>query len=194
MDIRDWPIDKIMQLPADAFGQRIVYLFSDQVVGAATKFLLSRLSLPDRAVLWGIDFAAYGSTNPGLTGIMGYTLSFAQRDITGVAEFISLPELVPGSQEIVSFVPTVRGPLAFRDLKMFIEPQGAKLALRAINVGAETARFTVSVVISSIPNEIPDFYGNPRSDQLDEMIRLMRIGANMPVENSDVAASSGGIT
>ena len=179
MDISNWSMERIMQLPADCFGRRWPIIFCDQVVASATKYESSKLALPDRCVIWGIDFATYTAAVSGLTGNMAYAFKLGSEVVTTDAQFIALMDVFPGSPEIVDGVEILRGPNVLSDLKLCIPAQGKRLVLRAKNFFSSTLRYTITVVISSVPTEIPDLYAGFPEEKFDEMIRLLRIGVKI---------------
>lgn len=54
IDIRNWPIDQIMQLPDEAFGQKWQIITNEQVAGGATDVWMASEKVPDTIVLWEI--------------------------------------------------------------------------------------------------------------------------------------------
>ncbi len=54
MDIRNWPLSQIMQLPDAAFGRRWPVGLAYAFAGAGAEFDISEAALPERFVIWEV--------------------------------------------------------------------------------------------------------------------------------------------
>ncbi|GAH58066.1 unnamed protein product, partial [marine sediment metagenome] len=59
MDIRNWPMDRIMQLPDECFGRRFLVSCSLAYADAGSTFDISEIALPEACVLWSLNVAWY---------------------------------------------------------------------------------------------------------------------------------------
>ncbi len=76
MDIRNWPLDRIMQLPDHCFGRRWPITLLTPVVQTVTYYDISEMALPEKCVIWELVFYGYGVLGGELTG-----WSFALGDV-----------------------------------------------------------------------------------------------------------------
>lgn len=155
IDIRAWPVDRIMCLPDHVFGQRWVVNSSQVIAGNTTNRWLVQRSLPNRFVLWSLRFG-------GLTEFPLYlAFKFAMGDQTPADEaaFDGNPRLFPGKLDTAGEEGDlyVSG-IDVREMNMrrMIQGDGLRFVCSCFNPSAAgTARITVSFEISSVPSTIP---------------------------------------
>ncbi len=179
MDISKWPMERIMQLPVEAFGTRFAITFSKSIVGAEISHFFSELTLPNRCILHELSVgSATTSLNVAATSLeVGFALG--QKAVTTAEQFNALEQLIPGFDELALTIKIVRPPMYLTRLKMPINAQGRHLVCRIRNGTIFTTQAIVGLVFSAVPREIPDWMVSSESDQLDEMIRLLRIGVKI---------------
>lgn len=187
MDIRNWPMDRIMQLPDEAFGRRFSIVISGQVANFTIEYFLSDISLPDRCVLFESFLDSTIFATGFSSGVMQATISLSHNLVDNDPDFLLLENLLTGVNEIVTLFRIVRPPCHMGRLKLPVLAQGRKVAVRVINPSVAQIEFTLCLVFASIPREIPDWMVGSESKQLEEIIRLLRVGAKLPVENPDVS-------
>ncbi len=154
MDIRNWPMDMIMQLPDSAFGRRWPIGLGFTMTGDGAVFDISDISLPDRMIIWGLSFAQHG----GSTATNHLSLALGDVLPTSDAEF-NLLELLFSSVkasdgEIGQFeavtvnnnvVPLIRQP---------VNTNARRLVGRSIRHVGASLGIAVVLIVSSIPNEV----------------------------------------
>lgn len=156
MDIRNWPIDQIMQLPDFCFGRRWAVGLGFTLAGAGAVYDISKLDLPDRIVIWGVAVVSEGS--PTATNHLGLALG----DIvsTSDAEFNALEQLFRGIQaadnETGQFESVTVNADALPRIREPVITNGRKLIGRVIRHTGASVGCTVNLIISSIPTEVPD--------------------------------------
>ena len=180
MDISKWPIEKVMQLPDSAFGTRFVLSFSQTVPGFIFKWGLSELSFPDRAVIYSLAIIVQSPVDRDV----GVRISLGLELPRTIEQFDTLPSLLPnfgivsGGRLTIPFITAANYRLDF--LRQPVLAQGKKLAVELSSPSSGTSLVSVFVVVAAIPDEVPDFYAGPPTEQLDEMVRLLRIGVKFP--------------
>ncbi len=179
MDISNWPIEKIMQLPDECFGSRWPVLFSNPVGVRAVEYFLSELSLPDRCVLWGLQYMTFPDNTDLYSAIGLYAFRLGTQVVTTDSEFNALENLLPDVGELFGGVRIFRDMLGFPSLRLPVNAQGRKVVLRIENRLLQTLNFSCALVFSGIPREIPDCYAGFPEEKFDEMIRLLRIGVKI---------------
>ncbi len=156
MDIRNWPLDRIIQLPDCCFGSRYVVSCTVSQSGSGTAWDVSELHLPERAMLWRVY--AYGAR----AFAAGDTFRIATGDglPTSVAEMSGLTPLLPGfglqgpsPRNITIWSKEVYFDIALRNP---IVSKGRKLVLEVVTATAGVFYFTFAIVISNFPSEVPD--------------------------------------
>ena len=179
MDISNWPMSKIMQLPADAFGRRELVQMAVVLTSAAPKFVMSLTGLPDKMVIWEVIIAA------GADAIVTIRVRLALgiRLPASTGEFEAMEKLfsnvlaldgVPGGFE----APGGSG-LLITKVRFPVVVSGRRLIARVQrNQGLATSG-VVLIAYSAIPTEIPDYYAGFPEEKFDEMIRLLRIGVKI---------------
>lgn len=156
MDIRDWPLDQVMQLPDCCFGRRWpIHLFSEEAINPAM-FRISHMALPEQCVIW--EVTAWGVS--GFTAAIAVGLALGDFLPTTEAEWQRLELVFSGFEDhghISGELPVfANGQVAFRQLKMHIRPAGRRLVGRfAVYVGVPDFA-GIGVTVSSIPHEVPD--------------------------------------
>jgi len=156
MDVRNWPLDKIMQLPDHCFGRRWPLITTNLVVPETTVQWLLSQALPDRCVLWGIHWWA------GENGLYTNWLKFALGDHAPAndAAFDGFERLFPGDLDNTfeegAILWTIHSSLGF-DCRLPILAMGRRFAVQIANAHT-TAGNTITIVflVSSIPTEVPD--------------------------------------
>lgn len=176
MDIRDWPMDRIMQLPDNVFGRRWPVLMQANLTDGNPVFDLAEIGLPNRFVIW--ELMGFNQGSFGVT--VEIALALGSQLPASDAEFLVLEKVFP------SFIDTtgIRGSIenmtttgmSLTQLRQGVDAGGRALIGRFKRKAALSLSAWCSVVISSIPNEVPDIYGSRASEQLDELIRLAKRG------------------
>lgn len=157
MDIRNWPLDKIMQLPDNAFGRKFMVAVEAQVPAGGTAFDIAEIAMPEQFVLW--ELSIYVVRISTFTEYV--RIGLAQRLPASLAEFMLLDPLLhglgiqgpPPRQIMLQGFQTIQT----ITVRMPFEAQSRKLALMCF--AAETNHIWVRVVavVSSIPKEVPDW-------------------------------------
>lgn len=156
MDIRDWPLGKIMQLPDCAFGPRWLVFCSAYSVLDTDVFAIVRTGVPDRAVIWEMGVSVYSAVT------MNVEVEFAWADqlVTTAAQWSALPKMFPcqGLQDGVdfNFLTGGGGGQALRRLKFVSPSSSLKPCMRVGALTSAAKGIQANFVISSIPKEVPD--------------------------------------
>lgn len=159
IDIRNWPLDKIMQLPDWVFGAKFYNgHFGNQVGGGSTYYKFPT-PLPDRIVLWDI----IGSVAPetGVTYVLaGWglgsevpTAATWRRGDRLLANFVQINEAFDISMPVGNIMHL--GPV-----RLPIVTGKRHITANYSSQGGNEPEIHVTAVISAIPNEIPDICKN----------------------------------
>ena len=175
MDIRNWSMDQIMQLPDHCFGRRFSIIFGKDTGGGGEEFFISELALPDRVVLWEVYFHLV--TDELAAGFMlgAFSLGLSSVPVTANAAFIPLEKILTGVDNIFSGIHVVNAPFHLTRLRLPVNSQGRRVVLYMDFNSAAHMRFSVGLVFSSIPNDVPDLYAGNITKKLDELIRLISL-------------------
>lgn len=161
MDIRNWPIDRIMQLPDCVFGRRYPVIVRESVIGSATEFILFGQDLPREFVLW--DFIVYGS-NLATKAQAHIGLRWNDALPANDNEFLEGQRIFPdvfSDTGLVDFTMDGNVPTQIRNQKFFIDRHEAFMAGRIQNTVAQTLQVVLAFVVSRIPSEVPDWILKP---------------------------------
>jgi len=159
MNIRNWPMDKIMQLPDCCFGRRWPIIFSGHgSVPNVTMYFISEMALPEKCVLWELSTAVRGNFTAGLPEV-AYAIRLGDQLPATAAEFVAMEDLLPSCDEIDATARIFRDRLVLRRLRMPIASAGRRLVLRVFSDTLDTW-WSMGFVFSSVPTEVPDWLLN----------------------------------
>jgi len=157
MDVRNWPLNKIMQLPDCCFGRRWPVTVAIGEVSLGTYYDISEMGLPEVCVVW----AWYYMTNSA--GVINTIFSLALADTlpTTDAEFDAGEVLFPGmglrNGLRREFSLSARCGNLVLSTKEVLQSGGRRLVGRFEVLADTTLPTVVGVVISSTPKEVPDW-------------------------------------
>lgn len=156
MDVRNWPLDRIMQLPDCAFGRRWPIGLQAVLSDAAAVFDIAEAALPERCVIWQLYMSC-----SGLLGTTSADFTLALGDVlpATVAEFNALELVFSGVESVTSRGGTeaVSGaPINLPTIRMPLVTAGCRFVGRFIRVIGSATAAHVIIIVSSIPREVPD--------------------------------------
>ena len=157
MDIRDWPIDRIMQLPDCAFGRRWWVGVHGQIPAAVSTFLMSEEVLPERYVIWELFVTNVCNK---LDHEVLIALSLGERLPATAAEFSTLNPMFPGLRDRATpsdFSCQSGTNLVIPGIRKFKGEGSRKLVVSILTVGIEVLILDLGILVSSIPTEVPDW-------------------------------------
>lgn len=167
MNISQWPIGRILQLPDHCLSRRFSVFVTIQTVGDSTQWDISELALPDKTIIH--EFAFWGA------GTLGqYTdirLALGDQLPTATTEMDTLDPLFHGlgvqGPEPRTLLTMVGVFIHFNRLKMYVPAQGRRLILETVTKAGTTPSVSVGIVVSSVPTEVPDWLiSGPDKSQL----------------------------
>lgn len=157
MDIRNWPLDKIMQLPDCCFGRRwpISVSFHQPVV--AEVFDISKTALPEKCVIWEVFYYAYGED----VDYARVALALGDQLPADMAAFDLNEQIIHqlgrhSQIEYLMYIGANSGPLVI-PLKIPLAAGGRRLIGRFENLALGFQFFLAGIVVSSVPTEVPDW-------------------------------------
>ena len=157
MDIRDWPLDRIMQLPEWCFGRKFPVCCAAVAPVDTVVWDISEVGLPEMCVLWQANIDGY--VFDGAASRMRIALGDQLPTTTAMMD--ALDPLIngmgmqgPGPRQIGSV--DTRGPLCM-DMKMPISAGGRRLVVEVTAAGTKAASVNVVLIVSTIPKEVPDW-------------------------------------
>ncbi len=175
MDISNWSLEKIMQLPDFCFGARFPLSITEGGIKAES-FLMHPRKLPDRFVLWEIcTKCTFQTTFDWAT----WQLAMGHRRPGSEQEFEQLESLLPEPYETlaghnvlaIGYIQEFRLP----NLRMPFIASGRRFVVRTVQIGTSVVYASVTIVISSIPDSIPDYFNNPMMNSIDHSLRQIEI-------------------
>jgi len=156
MDIRRWPLDKIMQLPDCCFGRRWPIYFGGETVSSAAAYHISEIGLPERCVLWDIFFDSIGypteteiGTPPEISIALGDQLPAT------AAEFNVLESLISESDALRDGCHILVKSMKL-SLRKLVFTSGRRIVIRMRGSDMTSGFWSLGLVFSSVPNEVPD--------------------------------------
>lgn len=157
MDIRTWPLGKIMQMPDCCFGRRFLVSCTCEGGDNAAAWDISELALPEQAVIW--EFNLW--TEESSLNIASIRLALGDVLPTAVAQMNILEPVFPGLG--VQGAAPRRIPIQYWDfvatrrLRMPLSAMGRRLVLEVTGIATKTPVVTAALVVSGMPMEIPNW-------------------------------------
>ncbi|MBA7690503.1 hypothetical protein ES703_99032 [subsurface metagenome] len=156
MDIRNWPLDRIMQLPDCCFGRRFVVSCIVQAGDAAPAWDISEIPFPEKAVIWELVITMKGVSQEidTIRLVLGDALPTTKAQVDALEPvFAGLGLQGPSPRLIhIGWISL----LNLRRIRLPILAAGRRLILEATGLNGKTPIMTVALVVSSIPTEVPD--------------------------------------
>ncbi len=157
MNIADWGIGRIMQLPDFCFGRRWLVSCSRKGADPGAGWDISEIAFPERIVLW--EVCVYASGALGVTDTI--RLALGDQLPTAAAMMDVLEPFLPGwglqgAEPRVILVPNYEF-ISVTRLRQFIITAGRRLVMETSADIAVTEAVAVLAVVSSIPKEVPDW-------------------------------------
>jgi len=157
MDVRDFPMDWIMQLPDHCFGRRWPVSVGWPLSAAGTFYDISESGLPERCVIWEV---LLNVISHGTNGLVVVNLALGDVLPTTAAEFQANEMLLRdfGWYNLAQFNITagIGDQVSLRNLRVPVMAAGRRLIGRCIS-GAQGSDAFLSIVVSSMPTEVPDW-------------------------------------
>lgn len=155
MNVRDWPLEKLMCLPDWCFGRRFGVFLQASAGAASHVFDISEIALPDVFVLWEFLLCDHGTEKSSVF----IRLALGDQLPTTAAQVDSLQPLLPG------WGPQQADPRYFRlessfvyhlvNLRVPIQAQGRRLVVHMLGPETGLVNIDIAIVVSSMPTEIP---------------------------------------
>ena len=157
MNIDNWPLDKIMRLPDWCFGRRWwVGTYCGSATGTAF-YGMSQETLPDKIVVWGVLIT---NRSPVCLQAMRLTIRLGYRVPANVAEATALERLFKNISEpniLYEFYPQQNASIWINAERLLLETKGRHLCFVANGDQAIAYEMTAGVLISAMPQEVPDW-------------------------------------
>lgn len=157
-DISNWGWGQILELPDHLFGRRSVVGCSLFEIGGGTGFDVSMLGLPEKCVIWELR----GSYVTSEAGVGIFSIALGDHLPANDAEFNLLETLLPdlgrpvdGRREIAI---TSGSSFNLAQLKVGVDSGGRRLVVRFLSSVVTLAYCDVSLVVSSVPRSIPEWF------------------------------------
>ncbi|MBA7674184.1 hypothetical protein ES703_82391 [subsurface metagenome] len=156
MNIRNWPMDRIMQLPDCCFGRRWPMSLYVAGVSDTPGYDITELALPEMAVFWSLVWwVAYSD------GVVSYMrLALGDSLPTAAAQMTALEPLFPGmgvtgaEPRNILIGSASRG--ARLTMRMPVRAAGRRPVLEVVSGEAKSCVLHVILEVSSAPTEVPD--------------------------------------
>jgi len=157
MDIRNWPMNRIMQLPDCCFGRRWLVACAAETAEAGDEYAIVGAGMPDRAVIWEINV----TMEFAITQVVGLEFAWAERLVTTAAEWSGLQKMFPcqGQKDGAdyNFWASSGSSVITANLKLPSPALGKRPSVRLDDGSTSGKDVTVYFTISSLPTEVPDW-------------------------------------
>ena len=157
MNISDWPLDKIMQLPDCAFGRRFLIAIDGQTLATDGGEFVSRTKLPDRAVLWELLFTTQHYFYTGKVGGTYWSIAFTPSPTLTATSVKEAEPLFPCQGMWYADKYQFTGLTHLVNLRMPFEAQSRYLCTDIVSLCDFVEWFTLHTIWSSVPKEVPDW-------------------------------------
>lgn len=158
MDISNWPIGDILQLPRFIFGRRWMVGTARNLVGAAAHYSISDAMLPDKFIIWEMSIQSKFASSSSIQ----VTLATGMELPTTDAQFYHLPLVFPDVRSVGgvsgSFDAVYLDSNIVKGCKIPIMNSGRYLVGRYIRTVGTGVGCQINLIISSVPREVPDWF------------------------------------
>jgi len=157
MNISDWPIGRIMQLPDWCFGRRYWVGTTVETSSAGNRYFIVEERLPKRFVIWKVLMGV-----PAQATAANFHLGLRLgNELPVAATFLGLRKLMTGialETDLFDFHWQRYTALDVSGMKNLVESQGGRI-VGVLQLAAETTDIVsnISILISSLPTEVPDW-------------------------------------
>ena len=157
MDVRNWPMDKIMRLPDHAFGSRWPVSVTRGLTGAGAGYASTETTLPENFVVWEILTCMRFVTATS----MEICLAIGNATPANEAAFLEMPRLLPqissqsgyrGAFDVIYLTNSL-----MTELKIPVVGTGRRIVGRFIRTVGNAVGAEVILTVSSLPVEVPDW-------------------------------------
>jgi len=164
MNIEKWSIAKRMYLPDWCFGPRWPLIITGSLAAGITEFRESDVALPDKWVLWELEVTIWPSTDVYADRLFQSAISMGPKVAASDAAFKAYETILFGSMYMSGGVKTINGPYVMRRIRMGFNAKGRKICTRVRNVAGVTTTYSIILVVSSLPKEVPDWLISGQAD------------------------------
>jgi hypothetical protein len=156
VNIENWKIDRIMQLPDCCFGRKFPIFVTTGIATTAWVVDISEVGFPDPCVIWQVvvGTSSVGPLDVSLRLGLGQSLPANDNVFSTIEPFLHGMG-VQGIEPRTWHACYIPGILCI-DLKIAMNTGGKKLCMCSVASAAVQYRVNVVVIVSSIPKEIPD--------------------------------------
>lgn len=156
MDIRNWGVGSKLQLPDCCFGQRWPIQVAFKQVGIGTQYDISEMALPDICVIWyfSVFFWAGTTANCRLKLALGDRLPATTVEFNALDPLFKDIGLVHGTNRYLTGI--YQDNILQLPMKKLVYAQGRRLIGRWVIDATGTYPCLATIVVSSVPNEVPD--------------------------------------
>jgi len=162
MDIRNWPLDRIMQLPDCCFGRRWQVNVCAQAMTVGGHWMISDAGFPESFVVWEV-LVRYISLVPGQAGVF---LKLGDQLPTAASQMRVLGDLLDNFGRAADGGHEVQigngNNVHLINLKVPVFSIGRRLVVQWDTVAEGFGVCEAFVVISAIPKEVPDWLFSAR--------------------------------
>ena len=156
MDIRNWGLDQVMQLPDHCFGAKRVIAMCGEGKISAPAYDICETGLGERAVVWGVS--VWHLEGAVVVGFVMFKLG-DQLPAT-LAEFNALEDIFPEMACVAGYrsILTCTGYSGrqFIPMRRLYHTAGRRIVMALGLVGLTDGIVDGALLVSSVPREVPD--------------------------------------
>ncbi len=157
MDIRNWPVDRIMQLPDYCFGRRFMLSCVLNPDAGVQAWDIAEIAFPEKAEMWELAVEITGTFNSEDT----YRLAIGHQLPTTQAQMDALDPIFQGmglqGAEPRRNIPLQITSVIIRKLRMPIHAGGRRMITELTPAAGSLRTISVKIIISSMPTEVPEW-------------------------------------
>jgi len=156
MNVSQWGIGQLMQLPDCFFGSRFGVFVGLNFTAPGTNWDISEIAIPEKCVIWEV----HASACPFMGTVADFRLALGDQLPTNTAMMDLLEPLLPGlglqGAEPRQF--SVGGSMGVHlvNLRKPLVSMGRRLVLEVVMGAGDVTDMKVDIVVSSMPTEVPD--------------------------------------
>lgn len=157
MNISDWPISKIMQLPDYAFGRREIVQLAMDLTDANAVYAISPAGLAERTVIWDIGTSNRGASNTTTHAALSLGDFLPTTDAQFNAMEVMFPGVIASDGGVGEFEAAAGSYMNTSKVRQVFQTSGRRFVARFIRHQQNATESVIVVAYSSIPTELPEW-------------------------------------
>lgn len=157
MNIANWPVNKIMELPDHCFGRREVLQLAVDLAGAGAVYAINPAGLPDKMVIWEVIAAARAATTVTIHAGLALGDQLPASDAEYNLLELVFPNVISSDADRGEFEVSSDNSFNLMMVRFPVVVSGRRLIAKFVRHQGIATEGVITVVYSSFPSEVPEW-------------------------------------